>query len=229
MGLYIVASIGKDHQMNQTRLMHILLTLSAVLSAGCGKKASDEIDFGSVKNSVYHNEYFGLTVTLPSEWSVQDAEARRQIMDKGGKIFAGDDRNLKAVLKAGEMQSVNLFAACKHPIGTPVPSNPNIMCVAERVSQMPGIKRGKDYLFHAKKLLESGQMRFSFPSEMSTESVGGQDFDVMHVETSMAGMTIRQKYYATIMKGYALTFTVSFTTDEEESALQDILKSVTIK
>jgi hypothetical protein len=94
---------------------------------------------------------------------------------------------------------------------------------------MPGIKRGKDYLFHVKKAMESGQMKISFPSEISTESVGGHDFDVMHAEMSMAAVTVRQDYYASIMKGYAVIFIVSFTTDEEKSSLQDILTSAIFK
>lgn len=37
----------------------------ALLFFGCGKKASDEIDFGTLNNSVYQNKYFGFSVTLP--------------------------------------------------------------------------------------------------------------------------------------------------------------------
>lgn len=215
--------------MSRTRLMYILLASSVALLAGCEKKASDEIDFGGIKNSVYQNKYFGLAVKLPSEWSVLDQEAQQLLVEMGGKMAAGTDKNLKAVIKASEMQTVYLFTAFKHPLGAPVTFNPSIICLAERVRQMPGIKRGKDYLFHARKLLESGQIEYSFPSEISTESVGGQDFDVMHAEMLMRGKAVRQDYYAKIMKGYALAFIVSFTTDEEKSSLQDILRSVTIK
>jgi hypothetical protein len=45
----------------------------------------------------------------------------------------------------------------------------------------------------------------------------------------LRGITVRQTYYANIMKDYALVFIVTFTTDEEESSLQDILESVTFK
>jgi len=200
-----------------------------VLFAGCRKRASDEIDFGAVENSTYRNDYFGLSVKLPSEWSVQDKETRQKLMDLGRKMVEGDDKNLKAVIKASEMQTVNLFAAFKHPIGTPVPYNPNIMCLAERVSHMPGIKRGKDYHFHSKRLLESSQMKVSFPKEVSTEELGGHNFDVMYVETPITGMTIRQKHYAAIMKGYALVFIVSFNNGEEESTLDNVLSSVTFE
>lgn len=200
-----------------------------VLFAGCRKRASDEIDFGAVENSTYRNDYFGLSVKLPSEWSVQDKETQQKLMDLGRKMVEGDDKNLKAIIKASEMQTVNLFAAFKHPIGTPVPYNPNIMCLAERVSHMPRIKRGKDYHFHSKRLLELSQVEVSFPKEVSTEELGGHDFDVMYVESLITGMTIRQKHYATIMRGYALVFVVSFTNGEEESTLDNVLSSVTFE
>ena len=215
--------------MKQSRLIQMFLIVSVLLWAGCAQKASDEIGFGSVKNSVYQNEYFGLTVTLPSKWSVQDQESQQHLMKTGQKMLAGDDKNIKAAMKASEMQTVNLFAAFEQPIGSPVPFNANIICVAEQVRQMPGIKRGKDYLYHTKKLLESGQVAISFPSEITTESLGGRSFDVLQAEISMKGQKIRQKYYVAVMKDYALAFIVSFTTDEQESTLQGVLKSMSFK
>ena len=196
---------------------------------GCGRKAVNEIDFGTVTDSVYQNEYFGLTVAFPPEWSIQDQEAQQKMMEMGGNIVAGDDKNLRAAVKASEMTTVNLFAAFKYAVGAPVPYNPNIVCLAERVRHMPGIREGTDYLFHVKKFIESSQIQVSFSKEMSTKSMGGQQFGVMQYEISMAGMTIRQKYYTAIINGYALSFIVSFTTEEEELALQNILDTIDFK
>lgn len=204
-------------------------SLCVLLLAGCGKKASDEIDYGTFKNSLYHNEYFGLNLVLPAGWSVQDQKIRQRLAATGMKMIAGEDRSYKALLKASEQQAVYLLVAYRHPLGTPVPYNPSIMCIAERVRDLPGIERGKDYLFHAKKLMESGQMEFEFPKEISTERLAGIDFDVMHVSMTIGPSTVQQKYYAAIMKGYALTFVVSFTTAEEESGLQGVLEGVSFK
>jgi hypothetical protein len=193
---------------------------------GCGKKASDEIDFGTLNNTVYQNQYFGFSVKLPKDWSVQDQQAQQRIMKKGAQMVAGDNGNLKAMVKASELQSVNLFAAFEHPVGSPVEYNPSIMSVAEVVRELPGIKRGKDYLFQAKKVLQTGQIQVSFPKEFYPERLGGVEFDVMESEISMLGKVIRQKYYTTIRKGYALCFIVSFTNDDEAASLRKILDSV---
>ena len=209
------------------RTLLTIITLSILTCIGCEKKASDEIDFGTFAGSLYQNKYFDMTINIPSDWSIQDYEAKQQIVNTGQNILSGDDKNLQAILKASELQSVNLFMIFEHPLGTPVPFNLNIACVAERVEHMPGISTGKDYHFHVKKILESGKIDFSFPKEIYPENISGVDFDVMSIELTMPVMTVKQEYYSTIMKGYALSFIISFTDDEERNTLINILKTLT--
>ncbi len=212
--------------MNRTQLILIFLVTIIGLSSGCRRDAAQEIDFGTVTNGLYQNKYFGLTVALPPDWSIQDLESRLEMMEIGGDIVIGDDQNLRAAVDASKLTTVSLFTAFKHALGSPVLYNPNIVCVAERVRHMPGIREGRDYLFHTRKFLESSQVQVSFPHEITTASMGGQSFDVMQTEMPLGGMTIHQKYYSTIMDGYALNFIISFTTKEEELALRNILDSI---
>ena len=208
------------------RTICVVMAACLALGAGCGKKAADEIDFGVVENSVYRNDYLGFRIKLPAHWSMQDREAQKRIAQTGGNLLAGDDKNLKAMIKASELQSVQLLAVFKHPVGTPVPFNPSIACVADRISHMPGIKSGKDYHFHTRRVLEAGQIKVSFPKEVSSENLGGKSFDVMHVEMSL-NVTVRQKYYAAIIRGYAFVCIASFTTPDDERELNAILGTST--
>jgi len=66
----------------------------------------------------------------------------------------------------------------------------------------------------------------AFPKEFYPAQLGGVEFDVMELEISMLGKVVKQKYYATIRKGYALSIIVSFTNDGEAASLQKILDSV---
>ena len=112
-------------------------------------------------------------------------------------------------------------------MGPPVPYNPTITCVAEGVSHLPGIKTGGDYLFHAKRLLEAGQMKFTFPREVYTETLAGVEFHVLTAELALLPTNLmKQEYFATIRKGYTLLLIISYSTEEEKAQVRDILDTL---
>jgi hypothetical protein len=150
-------------------------------------------------------------------------------MKKGAKLLAADNDELNRAIKASELQTVNLFFVSKYLMGAPVSFNPNIVSIAESTEEFPGIERGKDYLFHAKELLETSSMQVHFAKGYSTEKVGGQDFDVLEARLTAMGKSIKQKYYARIIKGYALNFILTYTTDDELAGLQEVLNTVKFK
>lgn len=198
----------------------------ALLLTGCGRSTNERMASGTVRDSVYTNSYLGLTVTLPSDWSIQSQQAQKKIFKMGEKIEAGNDKNLGSVMAASESKIVHLFAAFKYPLGSPVSYDPSIMAVAEDVRDFPGIKRGSDFNFQTKQQLEAGALDVSFPKSTYSTSLGGTDFDVMDVTIHVRGIVIDQKYYAAIIKGYALNFIISYTTDEAEASLRKILDTV---
>ena len=205
----------------------VMLTTCFIFSIGCQEKASEEVDRGAFAGSVYRNNYFGMTITIPSDWSIQDSKSMQTLQDLGEKAIDKDDKNLKAVMAASEHQSLRLFAVFQHPLGSPVPFNPNLMSITERVHHLPGIKRGKDYHFHTRKLLESSQMKVTFPKEIYTETLGGVEFDVLYSETSLGTMLVKQKQFGAVMKGYILLIVSTFANDDQETTLDEILKTLT--
>ena len=52
-----------------------------------------------------------------------------EIMKRGGEIVAGDNKSLKAAIKAADLQSINLLTAYEHPPGASVSTNPGIMLI----------------------------------------------------------------------------------------------------
>jgi len=206
----------------------IVLALS-VLTGGCGKKPGAEMDGGRFEGSVYHNDYLGLTVTLPPEWSVQDRELPKQTSRPGGQMLAGGSESMQTTLKEGEQRTIPLFNVFKFLPGSPVPDNPYIYACAENMSAYPGIQTGGDYLFHARRVLEAGQFKFSFPREVYVETLAGVPFHVMTTELVIppAGKMM-QEYFATVRKGYALVFTLSYWTPEERTELRNALNTKTL-
>lgn len=193
---------------------------------GCDKTVEKEIGYGNVENHIYKNSYFGMTIGVPKGWSVQSQAQLEDISNSGAELIAGDDTNLKGVIKASQKQTLNLFAFFKYEQGAPVDFNPSLVAVAERVSGMPGIKRGSDYLFHSKKLLQSGQLKVDFSVENYSVELSGVSFDVMPITMDFSGVLVSQEYYASRFKDYVLAFVVTYSNESELAELNSYLKTL---
>jgi hypothetical protein len=102
------------------------------------------------------------------------------------------------------------------------------MLIAEKVKHMPGIKRGSDYHFQAKKLMKLSRINVTYPEEIYETNIDGVSFDVMETEITMGpGIVIRQRQYATIMNGYALLMALTYQDESELSRLEEIVKTIT--
>lgn len=218
--------VGEKMRIQSMRRLGLIGCLLLSFLVGCGQTASEEIGYGSITESHYQNDYFGFEIQVPEGWSVQSQAEQQALMEMGAELLAGDDEGLKNVMKASEAQTVSLFTFMKHEVGAPVTFNPSIIGLGERVASMPGIKRGEDYFFHARKLLEQGQIPYEFPQAVFSQKVAGFDFDVMPAEVTMVGVTIYQQYFAARIKDYMLVFILSYSNDEEFQELQSRLATL---
>jgi hypothetical protein len=203
-----------------------IATAVASLSSGCRKKEPEKINSGTIKNSVYSNAYFGFTLRIPDKWHVLDDKAEETIMNVGRQALFGEDKNLKKATDVSEPETVNLLTILKHPLESEVHYNPGLACIAEKIDHPPGIKEGKDCLYRVKQFLETSELEPAFPKEIYSQTLGGIDFDVLYIEFNYGNMVVKQKYYTTIMKGYALSFIISFATEEDLKSLKQSLESI---
>lgn len=202
-----------------------LIVASAFIITCSEKKA---IDFGEFKAGVYTNSFFKLALTIPDSWHVLDLESRMELMKQGGEIVAGDNQALKAALDAAELKSLNLLTAYEYPPGSAVSSNPGIMLIAEKIKHLPGIKRGSDYHFQSKKMLNLSHMQVSYPQEIYETIIDRVSFDVMEAEITLGpGAVIRQRQYATIMNGYALLVALTYQDENSLGQLEEIVGTLT--
>jgi hypothetical protein len=207
---------------------------AAMLAAGCNRDATaggvEEAAGGlaeKVSENAYRNAAFGLTVTAPDSWSVMDNQQTKRLMDVGTDVAtAGNDR-LKAVAEASKQGTTNIFTFFKHPLGTPVEFNPSVMGVAENLMLAPGVKTGRDYFFHARKLMEQSSMPVEFVGDYTTAKIGGQAFDRMNVRMDVNGVSVNQSYYAARHDNFVVVIIQSYQTDaerEETMAVVDTIK-----
>jgi hypothetical protein len=202
------------------------LIITSVFIITCSDKKI--IDFGEFEAGVYTNSFFDMMLRLPDSWHVLDLESRMEIIKRGSKIVAGNNKRLKAAIDIADQKSLNLLTAYESPPGSAVSTNPGIMLIAEKVNHAPGIKRGSDYYFQAKKLMKLSSIKVSYPKEIYEMIIDGVSFDVMETEITMGpGVVIRQRQYATIMNEYALLVALTYQDENGLDQLEQIVKTIT--
>ena len=193
-----------------------LLLLAGIL--GCGNTASKKTpDNASINGDVYSNAFFAFSWRIPKGWSVADREQFEATQQTGRQMLSGGDKKVESVLRASEKNTYQLLMTSERPLGAPVEVNPSVIIMAEKVTHMPGIKTGEDYLFHAKKLLSMGQMPVTIAKDVRACEIGGRPFHRLDVTLSVPTGKLEQAYLAAIIDGYALAFIVS------DSTVQDLV------
>jgi hypothetical protein len=179
-------------------------------------------DYGHTENNKYFNSFFGLELSLPDNWIVQTKEQTENLSKMGKDLMAGDDKNLKAVINASEVNSANLLAVFQYEVGAAVD--------AENLKNTPGIKTGSDYLFQSRKLLKQSQVQYSYiDDEFKKEIINNQEFYTMNCSIDYMGFNIKQRYYSTIINGFCLSAIVTFTNDEHKTNLEKIISTMNFK
>lgn len=211
------------------KLISVLIILATVLTfSGCRNKQEEQVDLGQIKGTQYENNYFGLSLSLPKDWEVQDMKAQQQVAKTGIDTLAGEDKNKKALLEASQANTLNLLSISKYPLGTPEKLNLSFSTIAEKVSIFPGIKSGEDYLLNVKNQLNSGSLEYIFPKEIYIQNINNVQFHVLESELPINSITLKQKYYVFIKKGYALGFVLTYFSNEDLTELNKIIQSIKI-
>jgi hypothetical protein len=207
------------------------LILFAIIASTCYSQSKPiDFDYGRIENSKYLNSYFDFEITIPANWIIQNKEQMERIAEAGTDLVVGDNANLKAAVKASEINSANLLVVYQYERGAAVDYNPSFTLVAENIRDFPGIKTGSDYLFQARRLLEQSQVKYDYlDKEFSKEAIGGIEFYKMNAEIVYLGIGIKQIYYATILKGFSLIAIVTFTTDEQKADVMAAINSMKFK
>ncbi len=194
--------------------------LSASQEVGPGTFASSVY-----QNTVYRNKYLGFSITLPGNWSVQDGEDQRDLLDDYWSELLENGETTETAYKVADYETATLFAAYQKPPDRSPEFGTGIMAMAIRVGDMPQFERGSDCLHSARKTIQSWGIQI--PSkDFSAINLNGIDFDVMEFEFRYDGTTFKRSVYVALRKGYALTFVSSYATQDEARIVRSILRSL---
>ena len=158
-------------------------------------------------------------MTIPYGWRVQGKEVKEMLSEKGRESIKTGNAQTNAQIDTSVSNTANLLTVFKYEVGSSTDFNASLICGAE---WLPSQMSANQYLTNAKRILDrSQQVQYSY-KPFTTETVGGESFAIMEVETS----SVKQKYYVSIKRGYALFFILTYATDEDEAVLRQAMRSV---
>lgn len=169
----------------------------------------------------------GLTVTAPDGWYVADSAVMKKLMDAGTDVMTADmDPMMKAAAGASVQRTATLFTFSRTPPGAPVESGAMVMGITEDISMLPGIKRGSDYFFHARRLMAQTSMQSEIGEEYGERKIGGQDFDRMDVKAFMPNGVVYQRMFATRHDDVIFVIVQAYSNEADLPELDAVLDSV---
>jgi galactokinase/mevalonate kinase-like predicted kinase len=215
-------------------MKQILLLLFIVFTlAGCGRSDSSRkesrVDVVGVWSSPreYRNDYFGFRVAIPDGWELKKGTSQ-EINQRAVDFLAGDEKNLRSVMKSAIERTQTLFWAYRYPIGTPGKSNPNVSMLIENVTQLPGVKSSDDYLLAIEQTFRTSNKTVKFLAESRTVDLGGVQFMMRESEMPMGSLTIHQKFYATMKDRLVLLIGVTTMADGDTDEVAKIMQSIKV-
>ena len=213
-------------------LVLIVLTLvSAVLGQTTGKapsvkgqsttkslNISSQNFLGVNEGQVYSNKYFRLRLTAPDGWLVQQREVGIAIKNLGKRTVTGKSAQMQKALNDASSRVTVLLTVSKDIMG--MPNNSTLILSAEKTPPLLQVRNGRDYLrfnietFKKVKLPED----FKYSENIEAEKFGTETLYYLQITRSFGS----QRVYAFARNGYALFFTLTYTSDEELDTLRNI-------
>lgn len=204
-----------------------LLALCVFFSVACGKKAGSSPnldDYGTYENGKYINTFFDLETDIPSHWYLFSKEERSKLIHHNSRMNS-----------TSRLTTSILFIASQNDYGPVVDTtafNPSIILLAEKLKKISEVRTASDYLLITRQSLQQGDDNKVFPlNGFSTKNTNGITFTrlrIFHKMSDADSVDFTQDYYAVLHKGFALTYILTYRTENQLQKLEQILHTAKI-
>ena len=180
------------------------------------------IDKGKVDGRTYTHARFGFEVSFPDTWLIPDDDFEA-VMKKRGfdlSLKAPDSLPLSTRIKVDQaIKRVNvLLTAYRSVPGSE--DNAIVRISVEDLAGNPQIKDAVDYFDAIRAMYRTMKLPADFKySQTDAEKLGENQFGFLDTETS-AG---KKRMYATVRRGAAIMFTISYKNDSDLQTLREVL------
>jgi len=203
------------------------ISLGAVMTSNCIVRKPEKVDPGLIEGSTYSNKFFKMTLTIPEKWLAHSVDETSPLRKQGAELIAGQNKGVKDQIEAAESSMVHLIHISRYPLGYTSSFNPSLQCDAEKLGMLSGVSTSSDYIANFRKLISEGQGQLKYTlSDNYTESIGGVNFTALDAQATMGQISLHQKLCVSVVKGYALSFIMTYSSEDDLATLNYVLKSV---
>ena len=180
------------------------------------------VDFlGTVHENTYRNDYFGFTLTFPKGWIVADRETTDAATKVGLDVLKGKNERDNKAIEDSLSKEVVLLNVTKKPVGA----------LGNAVFMMGTRKQMSDavtasMVAEATKSLFDSSPTLRLVADTRVRTIGGRKFALLDYALQANGQTATIKYFVTVVKGYAISFSLSYDQDTDLAELQKVVESL---
>lgn len=176
------------------------------------KETGVEATGGKVEERTYSNKKFGFEITVPQNWFIGGADFERVLKDSGHDIgvdlaTSKASRSIQVLMTAFRSEATSGGAILR--------------VTSEDLKPNPQIRDAVDYFDAITAAYATTKLPPDFVySATKAERLGARQFAYLDT-SSTAG---KKRMYATVKSGYAIMFTLSYTSDDDLQTLRRILE-----
>ncbi|HET6842032.1 MAG TPA: hypothetical protein VFK06_10145 [Candidatus Angelobacter sp.] len=192
-----------------------------------GQTATDQQSrpgMGKIDGATYTNDFFGLQLSIPAQWSVNGDAVKKQLVEKGKEILQTDEKTQEAI-DSESAKNMQFLTLSRYPMGSAA-ANSSFICGGEQLPKGAEIPTGREYLLAMTRYFKNSKIPITLEAEPHVSKLGNAEFYSMDVSYQTRAGKLGQRYYARVMKGYALVFIVTVLDEADRKAMDGILASV---
>src|SRR5260370_14025384 len=197
-------------------------------AAGESKSQDDSTAFdpGTFSHGVYTTHFGGLRYEAPHGWTDHGDETKKEIMAVGKSLVDQKTLTGKVIANRSDERLHQLLTLFQYPLGTPEVENQLVQILAEDVRFAPGIRSGREYLLNVERALKAMKTNPEFDEEPKEVTYGGQTMYRLDITTKSPTKIIYQSMFATVLKGYGISFAFTSYSPEGKDKLVKTLDSL---
>ncbi len=175
---------------------------------------------GSTENGAYKNEFFGVKVNVPAEMHVLTRQEQTDNRDSGAKMLSkaveGDQDAWERAAKA----EVLILSVSELNPGTGPSASLNV-----GVIRQPPETTSKEVADTTKNFLLRNP-GISVVSNTKDVKFAERDFSMLELKVKTEGATVEIRYYVTIVRGYSMTFVVTYLEKQQCDRFEKVLATL---